>query len=196
MRGNYPEEAVMFIASLFSSRDVLDAAFPKLQDLFGRLYYHSPSLPWNYSTYYEAEMGRPLYRHFMFFESVVDPVFLVDAKLALCEIEKEFSTSGKRRINLDPGYMSLAKVVLASRKNYSHRIYLGRGVFCELELFYQEGRFNPLPYTYFDYRDNQFLKFFTKARSLLKKRLDVKKKVMHTDSVFAAEESGQEMSKS
>jgi hypothetical protein len=176
MRRNYPEDAVIFVASLFSSKDVFDNAVPKLNDLFGCIYYQSPPLPWNYSAYYNEELGTPLYRHFMFFETVVDPVFLVDAKLAVREIEKEFSMNGKRQVNLDPGYMSLAKVVLASGKNYSHRIYLGRGVFCELELFYQEGRFNPLPYTYFDYRDDLSLKSFIKARGLLKKRLDGKRK--------------------
>lgn len=174
MRRNYPEEAVIFIASLFSSQEDFNNAAPRLRDLFGHVYYESPSLPWNFSAYYKGELGAPLYRNFIFFENIVDPVFLVDAKLALCEIEKEFSTSGNRRINLDPGYMSLAKVVLASRKNYSHRIYLGRGVFCELELFYQVGKFNPLPYTYYDYRDGLILKLFADARGILKKRLEKK----------------------
>jgi hypothetical protein len=195
MRRNYPEEAVIFIASLFSSQEVFNKAIPRLNELFGHVYYESPHLPWNFSTYYNGELGAPLYRQFMFFENIVDPVSLVDAKLALCEIEKEFSTGGNRRINLDPGYMSLAKVVLASRKNYSHRIYLGKGVFCELELFFQEGRFNPLPYTYFDYRDDYFLKFFTKARLLLKKELDGKKKLMQNDTVFAAKGAGQKINK-
>ncbi len=175
MRRNYPEDAVIFVASLFSSREIFDATLPKLQDLFGRPYYQSPHLPWNYSTYYNAELGTPLYRNFIFFEPIVDTETLPHAKLSVLEVEKSFEVHGKRRINLDPGYMSLAKVVLASGKNYSHRIYLGKGVFCELELFYQEGRFNPLPYTYYDYRDDLFLRFFSDARGLLKKRLDKRK---------------------
>ena len=183
MRRNYPEEAVIFIASLFSSQEDFNNAAPRLRDLFGHVYYESPSLHWNFSAYYNGELGAPLYRNFIFFENIVDPVFLVDAKLALCEIEKEFSTSGNRRINLDPGYMSLAKVVLASRKNYSHRIYLGRGVFCELELFYQEGKFNPLPYTYYDYRDDLILKLFADARGILKKRLEKKN---NTETILIA----------
>ena len=193
MRRNHPEDAVIFTASLFSSQEVFNNAAPRLKGLFGHVYYESPPLNWNFSTYYNGELGAPLYRQFMFFEKLVDPVFLVDAKLAMCEIEKEFSTGGNRQINLDPGYMSLAKVVLASRKNYSHRIYLGRGVFCELELFYQEGRFNPLPYTYFDYRDDHFLAFFTKARLLLKKKLDGKKRLMQNDTVLTPEGYGQEI---
>jgi hypothetical protein len=174
MRRNYPEDAVIFIASLFSSREIFDAAFAKLRDLFGRAYYQSPLLPWNYSSYYNTELGAPLLRNFIFFEPIIDTESLVEAKLSVLEVEKKLTVDGKRRINLDPGYMSLAKVVLASRKNYSHRIYLGKGVFCELELFYQAGRFNPLPYTYYDYRDDIFLRFFADARGLLKKRLDKK----------------------
>jgi hypothetical protein len=175
MRRNYPEDAIIFIASLSSSRKIFDEAFGALRALFGRSYYQSPLLPWSYSSYYDTELGAPLMRNFIFFESIVDPGSLVEAKLSVLEVEKKFAVDGKRRINLDPGYMSLAKVVLASRKNYSHRIYLGKGVFCELELFYQAGRFNPLPYTYYDYRDDTFLKFFVDARELLKKRLDKKK---------------------
>jgi hypothetical protein len=176
MRRNFPEDTVLFVASLFSQRQVFGSAVSKLQDLFGPIYYESPQMPWNFSTYYDDELGTPLYRHFMFFEAIVDPVLLVDAKHAVGKIEKELSKNGKRQINLDPGYMTLAKVVLSSGKNYSHRIYLGRGVFSELELFYQDGRFNPLPYTYFDYREDIFLAHFRKARALLKTRLDARKK--------------------
>ena len=86
-------------------------------------------------------------------------------------VEEMFSMEGIRKINIDPGYMTLAKVVLASRKNYSHRIYLGRGVFAEVELFYKDGIFNAMPYTYPDYRDDAFLRIFAAARSLLKKNI-------------------------
>jgi hypothetical protein len=172
MRRSRPEEAVIFVGSLFSSPGVFAAAVPMLQKRFGDTFYESPSLPWNYSSYYNEELGTPLLRTFLFFDAVVDPACLVDAKHATSELEGKFSTDGKRRINLDPGYLTLAKVVLASGKNYSHRICLAKGVFCELELFYEKGRFNPLPYTYFDYRDKAFLGIFTDARMLLKKKLD------------------------
>lgn len=183
MLRNYSEDAVIFIASLFSCRETFEAAVPKLQDLFGHIYYRSPSLPWNYSTYYNAELGTPLFRSFMFFEPIVNTDCLADAKLSVVEVENSLSMEGNRGLNLDPGYMSLAKVVLASRKNYSHRIYLGKGVFCELELFYQDGKFNPLPYTYFDYRDDTFIRFFADARRLLKKRLDKKTSSVNNDIV-------------
>ncbi len=172
MRRGRSEDAVIFVGSLFSSPRVLDSASRVLRRRFGDTFLESPSLPWDYTSYYCEELGSPLYRQFMFFERISDPASLVDVKLETDEIEKVFSTEGKRQINLDPGYLTLAKVVLASGKNYSHRIYLGRGVFCELELFYEKGRFRPLPYSYFDYRDQPYLKIFTDARTMLKRKLD------------------------
>ncbi len=171
MLGRRSEEAVIFVGSLFSSPEVFAAVVPVLRRRFGDTLYEGPSLPWNYSSYYDEEFGKPLFRNFMFFDAVVDPLCLADAKRATTEVEDEFSTEGKRRVNLDPGYLTLAKVVLASGKNYSHRICLAKGVFCELELFYEKGKFNPLPYTYFDYRDKAFLRIFTDARKLLKNKL-------------------------
>lgn len=166
-----PEEVVLFVGSLFSVRDVHNATATILKEKFGNLLFESPPLPWNYTDYYAGELRPPLYKGFFFFDAIIDPSFLVDAKLATNEIELNSSADNRRKINLDPGYMSLAKVVLASTKNYSHRIYLGKGIYGELELIYKDGRFNTLPYTYPDYRDETCLKIFIKARGLLKKIL-------------------------
>ncbi len=166
------EEAVLFIGLLFSSPEVFADVLPVLRKRFGETFYESPCLPWDYSSYYDEELGTPLFRSFLFFDAVVDSICLAEAKRSTIQIEGEFSADGKRRINLDPGYVTLAKVVLASGKNYSHRICIAEGIFCELELFYEKGRFNTLPYTYFDYRDKTFITIFTEARRLLKKKLD------------------------
>ena len=85
------------------------------------------------------------------------------------DIESFFSVSGKRKINLDPGYITLAKVVLASTKNYSHRIYLGKGIYAELALLYKNRQFIAMPYTYNDYKDIRYLNMFMKVRDFLKK---------------------------
>jgi hypothetical protein len=167
-----PERAVLFTGALFSSPDVLVSAEPALRENFGDVFFCSPTLPWNHSQYYVREMGSPIYRTFIFFNRIIEPSFIVNAKLTTIEIEKYFSTDNKRRINLDPGYMTLAKVVLASAKNYSHRIYLGSGIYGELELFYMDNRFNPLPYTYMDYREETVVSVFKDARRLLKKRIN------------------------
>lgn len=164
-----PEAAIFFIGALCSSDEILAAAFHELGRQFGETLLESPLLPWDYTDYYAKELVPPVFRKFIFFERLVDASTIVDAKLAAMNVEDRFSLEGTRRINIDPGYMTLAKVVLASRKNYSHRIYLGRGVFAEVELFYRDSTFNALPYTYPDYRDQRFLGIFEEARSLLKR---------------------------
>jgi hypothetical protein len=176
-RAGRREDAILFVGSLFSSAAIFSAAEEDLGEVFGRVLFKSPTVQWDYSEYYNTELKPPLLRNFLFFEEVVDPPCLVEAKLAAMEMEKKFSVNGRRLINLDPGYLTLAKTVLASRKNYSHRINLGKGIFAELELFFRHGRFNPMPYTYADYRDGRFLGFFATARELFKKSLEAKKKM-------------------
>lgn len=168
----FPEKAVLFAGALFSDPEVVEPAFAMLVEAFGDFLLASPPLKWNYTDYYDQELGTPIKRRYVFFRSIIDPSFLVEAKRITNEIETEFLHSGSRRINLDPGYLTLAKVVLASGKNYSHRIYLGKGVYAEIELYFQAGKYNAFHYTYPDYRDARFLKFFMKARGLLKTRLD------------------------
>jgi L-rhamnose isomerase len=163
-----PEKAVFFVGSFFSDGEVFSHVEQILRDKFGEVLYRSPLMSWNYSDYYNQELGVPLCRNFIFFQTVIDPSRLAEAKIITKGIEEIFSRERRRRINLDPGYMTLAKVVLASKKNYSHRIYIGKGVYAELELFYSGGVFNPLPYTYSDYREKAYLDIFSRARKILK----------------------------
>lgn len=125
-----------------------------------------------YTDYYEKEMGRPLWKTFFFFESLKDPSYLVELKHLCFNFERERAIEGGRRqVNLDPGYISLSKVVLSTFKDYSHRLYLGRSVYAEVTLIYREGSFQPLPWTYPDYKCERVIEFFNKARSLYKERL-------------------------
>lgn len=168
----FREEAVLFVGTLCTSTEPHPEVLSALVDSFGSILLESPTLSWNYSEYYHEEMGRPLFRKFLFFSPVIDTAILPNAKLKAVELEADFSIQGKRRVNLDPGYLSLAKVVLSSHKNYSHRIHLGRAVFAELELIYKEGKFHQMPYSYPDYRDKSVIDVFVKARKLLKKMID------------------------
>lgn len=163
------EEPILFIGMLFPEKEVFDEVTPRLKDKFGNILFESESQPWNFSDHYREEMGAPLYRKFIFFGEVIDPSILPEIKLFTNEIESSYSHFGKRRINLDPGYITLAKVVLASTKNYSHRIYLGKGIYAELALIYRGEQFHPMPYTYNDYKDPAYVSLFMKARNLLKK---------------------------
>jgi hypothetical protein len=163
------EEPVLFVGILFSEVRFFEDVLPALKAKFGRILLESEIQPWNFSDHYSEELGSPLYRKFIFFGEIIDPSILPDIKLYTNEIESSYSHSGKRRINLDPGYITLAKVVLASTKNYSHRIYLGKGIYAELALLYRGHQFHSMPYTYNDYKDPAYLNMFMTARNLLKK---------------------------
>ncbi len=165
------DNAFLFIGSLFSSDNIFDAVLTTLTENFGNILYKTPTLPWNYTSHYNKELGTSIYRNFIFFEKSIDPSYLVDVKLITNEIERVFSHNNNRQINLDPGYITLAKVVLASTKNYSHRIYLGRAIYGELALLFKNGKFISLPYTYNDYKDEIYLNIFMKVRRLIKEKI-------------------------
>ncbi len=119
-----------------------------------------------FTSYYEKEMGTPLFKNFVFFTPLKTPDFLIKFKHLCYEIEKKHSVQGKRKANLDPGYMELSKIVLATFKNFSHRIYLGEGVYAEVTLIFKKGSFEALPWSYPDYVYH--IPFFNKVRNLLK----------------------------
>lgn len=125
-----------------------------------------------FTAYYEEEMGQPLWKAFYAFEKLREPEFLLNLKYHCYDVERETATpSGKRIVNLDPGYLTLSKVVLATFKDYSHRLYLGRYVYGEVTLFYREGSFQSFPWTYPDYKNDSVINFFNKVRTFYKEKL-------------------------
>ncbi len=164
--------AVKLICGMISSRvEWLDAAGEELTRAFGAVDRASEAMDFDFTHYYDEEMGAPLYRRFVSFAERVGPDALVEAKRRTHAIEGDFARradAGVRRpINLDPGYVEPSKLVLASMKNFSHRIYLGRGVYAEVTLMYRHGSWQPLDWTFPDYRSGRYDAFLTAARNLL-----------------------------
>jgi len=118
----------------------------------------------SWTRYYEKEMGKGLLRRFVVFEGLVSQDLLADIKHKTIEMENKWAVSGRRRINIDPGMLTAERLVLATTKNYTHRIYLGRGIFADLTLIYQRGGFKPLDWTYPDYKTQWSLDFWKEAR--------------------------------
>jgi hypothetical protein len=164
-----PEPALLFISTLYSNEDAFNHSRKILEENFGDILFTSPSLPWDYSFYYKDEIGSPLSRQFIFFKNLIDPGLLADIKLKTNEIETSLSPEGKRTINLDPGYLTLSNLVLASTKTYAHRIYLGKGIYAEVTLIYKDDTYKPHLFTYRDYQDKTHIDVFLKAREMLKK---------------------------
>ena len=165
------EKAHLFIGMLYSRAEIFTLSKERLEKKHGDIFYASQPVQWDSSTFYRDELGWPIYRQFIFFKDAVDPGTLADIKLETIAIEGLFSEAGKRRINLDPGYITLAKVVLASTKNYSHRIYLGKGIYAEITLIFRKDRnlYAPHLFTYRDYQDKMCIDMFMYVRDELKK---------------------------
>ncbi|MBI3610131.1 MAG: DUF4416 family protein [Nitrospirae bacterium] len=140
-----------------------------LIERFGPVESESPVYPWNHTAYYEKELGPDLKRQFLFFKQPVPPDALPEIKRFTNELEQQWvrttSDGNLRRINLDPGYLAPSKIVLATTKDYSHRIYLRDGIYAEVTLMYQGKSFHPLPHTYPDFRSEEYIALFNQARN-------------------------------
>ena len=163
-----PASCRLTLGVIWSGDAVPDLARGSLNDLFGPILRESEAVPLGrYTAYYEREMGPGLSRCFWVFADPFPMGGLQEAKLATNRLERVFSENGKRRINLDPGLLSLDSLVLATTKPYFHRIYLSKGIYAELELVFKRGRMESLPWTYPDYGDVWAMEFFLKARNYL-----------------------------
>ncbi len=163
--------ALLFVGALFADEGRMNEAGKRLLGIFGNALLESPISPWDYSDYYRKELGWPLSKKFIFFDALIKEDALPEIKHKTRAIESELSIDGKRTVNLDPGYLTPAKVVLASTKDYSHRIYLGDGIYGEVTLSYKGDGFKPHMNTYRDYKDEKYMRLFENARALLKAKL-------------------------
>lgn len=163
--------AKLFLGLLGSSEKDLDAATTELQTRYGPIDLASQPFPFSFTTYYNEEMGDRILRQFASFETLFDPGRLRAIKKEAMAIEARMSLGGKRRANLDPGYVNLSTVVLATTKDASYRVYLGDAVYAQPTLFFRGGDFKPFEWTYPDYREEQTLGFFREVREQLKRQL-------------------------
>ena len=145
-----------------------------LQERLGPVDMVSAWFHFDFTTYYEKEMGAPLHRRLMVFKPLVQQTELPAIKRMTNELEIVYQRQGQRRVNIDPGYLLAERFVLATGKNFTHRIYIGQGIYADLTLIYQKGDFRTLPWTYPDYADRHLIDFLILARN--KYMLDLKKR--------------------
>ncbi len=153
-----PDPAKLVVGTLAAD----PAAIPRaeLATRFGPIDLESPPLPFGFTDYYEKEMGPEIVRRFFSFERLIDPGELPTIKRWTNDLEGP----PPRRVNLDPGYVTLGKLVLASTKDFAHRIYLADGIYAEVTLTWTKGTFVPGGWTYPDYRTPEYIAFFTQVR--------------------------------
>jgi hypothetical protein len=164
-----PHPVKLFVGMLSSDISLIEQFTVTLKNIFGPVDLESPVLPWEHTTYYEKEMGAGLKRQFIFFKRLIRPEEISGIKLTTIDLEKKFlNENSGRKINLDPGYLDTAKLVLVSTKDFSHRIYLDKGIYGEVTLLYSGKTYQSLPYTFPDFRTEEYLNLFQKAREIFK----------------------------
>jgi hypothetical protein len=135
---------------------------------YGAVALSSAAFDFTETDYYTATMGAGLKKQFLAFESLIDPGRLADVKQQTNVLEQEYAATGvhpeSRPLNLDPGYITPAKLVLASTKDHAHRLYLRDGIYAEITLAYRHRHWQPMEWTYPDYRREDFQEFFSRCR--------------------------------
>jgi len=164
-----PEKLICGV--LTSREELMGEVTGNLLSRFGEIDYQSGRIAFDYTDYYDREMGRPIARFFFSFKELVSPDILAGVKIGTNQIEELYLVEGNRRVNLDPGLISLKRLILASTKDNGRRVPLSEGIYGEITLVFIDGIFQPVPWTYPDYRSAEYLEVMQKIREIYKAQL-------------------------
>lgn len=166
-----PKPVKLICGILASDARCLEAAQEALRGLYGRADFVSEVWPFTQTEYYNEEAGEHILRNFLAFERLMDPGRLAEIKHQTNDLEKklaaELKTPWPRPVNLDPGYLEPAKLVLASTKNFSHRVYIGRNLYAEVTLMFHKGAWRSFEFTFPDFKDGRYHEFLSRVREHL-----------------------------
>ncbi len=151
---------------IYQDEAIFIQARNKVKTTFGKIDFESGALDFNCTDYYKLEMGDDLKRRFISFSKLIPASELYRIKLYANRLESNFLNQSNRLINIDPGYIDKAKLLLASTKDYAHRIYLRKGIFAEVALTYRGNSFSPNDWSYPDYRSKEYIDIFNQIRTL------------------------------
>jgi len=168
---------VLLICGLLASDEfLLEDSLSLLKSEFGEISLESEPIPFSFTDYYNKEMGEGILRKYVAFSTLIAPEIIGLVKRKTNLLEQQFLSEDNRKINIDPGYVTLAKLVLATTKDATHRVYLGECIYAETTLYYCDKSFRPWQWTYPDYKSDFSIKFFNDVRDLYRSKLDALKK--------------------
>lgn len=172
MRRGLDAKRVKLISGLLSADKILlEQTKKNLEKLYGAIDLQSEIIPFDFSDYYNKELGEGILRQYISFSKLVKPEYLRKIKLQTIKLESKFKTGQNRKVNIDPGYLTLDKIVLATTKDSTYRIYLGKGIHAQSTLYFEKGSFRPWSWTYPDYCSKTSIDFFNRVRTVTKKDL-------------------------
>lgn len=162
-----PDKVKLIVGMISNNIQLFTKAVGELEKTFGDIDFRSQVLDFDKTTYYQPEMGKNLKRQFLGFDRCIFPDELPAIKIFTNSLEFTLSGNGEQRlINLDPGYVNLGKLVLATTKDHQHRLYLGKGIYGEVTLRYRNKTFAPWKWTYPDYATEEYIRIFLQIRQI------------------------------
>ncbi len=163
-----PLPVKLVVGVLYSDGALKAEAFSLLSQRYGKIDYKSKPFQFDITDYYVSEMGKPIYRQFICFYELIHPKALAEIKLVCNEIESGLAIRGKRKVNLDPGYMDYDKFVLASAKYNGHKVYLDHGIYADVTYQFSKGNYVPMDFAFPDFKTEMYQELFLHIRALYK----------------------------
>jgi len=168
MKPRSPSLVKLLVGILYSDEALLSKAISRLEEKYGKVDFQSTVFEFLLTDYYTEEMGSPIFRMFVSFDRLIHPKSIAHIKTETNRIEEDLSIRGQRKVNLDPGYMDYDKVVLASAKYNGQKIYLDDGIWADLTLHYEKGKFYPYPWSFPDFKQGMYDAVFLEIRKKYK----------------------------
>ena len=170
-----PEPVKLIFGILGSNEEAVNAAMDLIKAKFGICDLESPTWPFNHTGYYAEETGKEILKKFVTVEKLIAPGRLAAIKHKTNKMEAKLAAAAgynpSRPVNIDPGYIEPSKLVLASTKNFSHRIYIGKRIWAEVTLIYSKGQWRSFEYTFPDHKEDRYHDFFSRVRNKLVQQL-------------------------
>lgn len=160
--------AKLVVGITYSDDIVLQETIGILKERFSEIEDKSDVFDFNFTTYYEQEMGKNLKKIFVSFGEPILKDSLSEVKIFTNNIEEALMVNRNRRANVDPSYMTDKMLVIASTKESGHRIAVGNGIYAEVALVFVNGKWMDFFFTYADYKDDLNKEFFGKVRNKIK----------------------------
>ena len=167
-----PHKVRLLFAVLYSDTTQIEEIFTLLDREFGKRDHQYGPVPFSWTEYYSDEMGTALRKVYFSYTDAIERDRLPSIKNLTNTIERQYAgPEGNRTVNIDPGYVARDKVVLATTKDFYHRLYLADGIFGEVTLHYRKGRFRYFSWTYPDFRNPEVMRFLERIRAPLVQQL-------------------------
>jgi len=162
---------LLFTSITYKTPEFLERAVDNLVSSYGEIAYRSDELKFDKTDYYESEMGKGLNRVFVAYDPLIERDQLSEKKLIAVKVEQSYTEDDCRLVNIDPGLLSFENILLSTCKNFSHRIYIGKGVFAEVTLIHKGGNYQSLEWTYPDYASDKIKLVLNEMREKYKELL-------------------------